>query len=290
VQLDAIEIDSLYQIVVVANKYLFTELELAVSDHIKKREKRMLDDKIDQLIAKLKSKKNFDRIQVNYFLLHWIHTVNGDDTEFLAKEKFTRAKFLDHLRDGILLCKLANKLVPGSVENIHEGEAAKEMVNQKANTFRFLKFLEKHDLISPRHMFNYQDFNAEGKSGYEAVAKTVLHLGLVAQDKFNQTGLDIDHITEEVSNLVQSKAHPVQNFFVSLMKKAERACTVTIIKSSSKQESVLPTDKIDEADEADEAECSNKENEAKAKTDKVPSTLQEKEIHPFEGTTPTTDT
>lgn len=55
----------------------------------------------------------------------------------------TKNQFLSFLRDGTLLAKLANRLQPGSIETVHDGEAAKEKTNQESNINAFINFAKE---------------------------------------------------------------------------------------------------------------------------------------------------
>lgn len=89
--------------------------------------------------------------QVNYYILDWVQKLAVEDeskraslpTKKGANDMITRSAFLSHLRDGQLLAQLANAFSAGSVETVHEGEAAKEKQNQTANIEAFIKFAKE---------------------------------------------------------------------------------------------------------------------------------------------------
>ncbi|VDK40395.1 unnamed protein product [Gongylonema pulchrum] len=86
--------------------------------------------------------------KANYKLLDWAQQLaveDGDKRQTLPgkNDAVTKSQFLSFLRDGTLLAKLANRLQPGSVETVHEGEAAKEKANQTSNINAFINFAKE---------------------------------------------------------------------------------------------------------------------------------------------------
>lgn len=55
----------------------------------------------------------------------------------------TKNQFLSFLRDGSLLAKLANRLQPGAIETVHEGDEAKDKDKQTSNINAFINFAKE---------------------------------------------------------------------------------------------------------------------------------------------------
>lgn len=68
-------------------------------------------------------------------MLEWIFNVLG--------EKVPAGNYEDILKDGVWLCKLANKMVPGSVKKIQERGTNFQLME---NVQRFQAFLKKYGL------------------------------------------------------------------------------------------------------------------------------------------------
>lgn len=69
-------------------------------------------------------------------------------------DSVTKNQFLSFLRDGSLLAKLANRLQPGTIETIHEGEAAKDKTNQASNINAFINFAKEKAGLSDEQVTN----------------------------------------------------------------------------------------------------------------------------------------
>jgi len=158
--------------------------------------------------------------KVNYHILEWIHNLALEETESreipVRDHGFvTRGQFLEDLRDGFLLARLANKLFPGSIETVNTSEAAKaNKEHQNANLEAFLQFAK--DKAGIEQLFEVNSLQEKGKAGFEAVFNTIFNLGLVAQEKFGQVGLDIPKIAEDSASAVESSF--VQNILNQLKK------------------------------------------------------------------------
>lgn len=157
--------------------------------------------------------------KVNYYLLDWMqkHVVE-DETKRQPlpgkNETVTRKQFLGYLQNGSVLAHLANKLSPGSVESIHEGEAVKEKPNQVANVQAFINFVKEKAGFPEDQVFTVEDLQEKGKAGYEAVFNTLFQLAMTAHEKFNQTAIDVDRVAEEAKNTIpQTIVQSIINFF-----------------------------------------------------------------------------
>lgn len=98
--------------------------------------------------------------QVNYHILNWTQgQAVPDETKRQLlpgkNEAVTRNQFLHFLRDGTILANLANKLSPGSVEVVHENDAAKEKANQITNIQGFINFAKEKAGLSDEQVINY---------------------------------------------------------------------------------------------------------------------------------------
>ena len=58
------------------------------------------------------------------------------------KESTSPKQFTSFLQDGSVLAKLANKLQPGSIETVHEGDDVKDKEKQTDNINNFISFLK----------------------------------------------------------------------------------------------------------------------------------------------------
>ena len=90
----------------------------------------------------------FPELQVNYQVLNWMQQLAIEEEDKRQplpgkNEAVTKNQFLGFLRDGIVLAKLAERLQPGSVETIHEGEEAKNKEKQTSNINAFINFAKE---------------------------------------------------------------------------------------------------------------------------------------------------
>ncbi|OZC12908.1 hypothetical protein X798_00543, partial [Onchocerca flexuosa] len=93
-------------------------------------------------------------------LLEWVAQLTGENFSTTGDMK----NFLEVLKDGTLLCSLANALQPNTVKKINNSAMA---FKQMENISFFLSFAEKHvtksELFQTVDLFEGQDPNAEAK-------------------------------------------------------------------------------------------------------------------------------
>ncbi|MCP9260358.1 hypothetical protein DINM_003718 [Dirofilaria immitis] len=166
--------------------------------------------------------------KVNYRLLDWAQqlAIEEEDKRQILPGKsdaVTKNQFLSFLRDGSLLAKLANRLQPGTIETIHEGDAAKDKTNQTSNINAFINFVkeklaslrsrrkqqltEEEDGINEAIIFTAADLQEKGKAGYQAVFNTLMQLALKAQSilskrLYSSSGIDIEQLIQAASQVV----------------------------------------------------------------------------------------
>jgi len=95
--------------------------------------------------------------ELSAVILRWVATITGEQFDTNGNP----ANFCQVFRNGVLLCKLANSLAPGSVKKINESKLAfKEMENISF----FLGFADKHinktELFQTVDLYEAQDPNA----------------------------------------------------------------------------------------------------------------------------------
>lgn len=103
-------------------------------------------------------------MQVNYRLLDWAQqlAIEEEDKRQILPGKsdaVTKNQFLSFLRDGSLLAKLANRLQPGTIETIHEGNAAKDKANQASNINAFINFAKEKAGLSEEQVTVFVSFD-----------------------------------------------------------------------------------------------------------------------------------
>uniref|UniRef100_A0A915Q6C8 Calponin-homology (CH) domain-containing protein n=1 Tax=Setaria digitata TaxID=48799 RepID=A0A915Q6C8_9BILA len=157
--------------------------------------------------------------KVNYRLLDWAQQLAIEEVDKRQalpgkSDSVTKNQFLSFLRDGSLLAKLANRLQPGSIETIHEGDAAKDKNNQASNINAFINFVKDKVGLSEEQLFTAADLQEKGKAGYQAVFNTLMQLALKAQGIFQQKGIDPEQLVQIASQVVPTNLiQTVLNFF-----------------------------------------------------------------------------
>jgi len=151
-------------------------------------------------------KSNASLNKVNYLILKWIQeTVEEDESKrkpLPGKPNSVEPKqFVSWLTDGVVLAQLANKLQPGSVESVHEGEAAADKANQTSNLQSFIDFKQKEG-IAPEQTVSVEELQGKWKTAYQSLFKTLYYTTTQAQQKFNTaTGLDAQQIADEITSM-----------------------------------------------------------------------------------------
>lgn len=196
--------------------------------------------------------------KVNYRLLDWAQqlAIEEEDKRQMLPGKsdaVTKKQFLTFLRDGSLLAKLANRLQPGAIETIHEGEAAKDKANQASNINAFINFAKEKGGLSEEQIFTAADLQEKGKAGYHAVFNTLMQLGLKAQRVFKQKGIDVEQLIQAASQVVPTNIiQTVLNFF----RRAQPTQTPKkLAKEAVEKEKTTTAEKVIEEKQTEEEIC-----------------------------------
>ncbi|VDK43024.1 unnamed protein product [Anisakis simplex] len=157
--------------------------------------------------------------KVNYQVLDWVQQLAVEDEDKRKtlpgkNDAVTKNQFLGFLRDGTVLAKLANRLQPGAIETVHEGEDAKDKAKQASNINAFISFAKEKAGLTDDQVFSIEDLHSKGKAGYQSVFNTLMQLGMNAQEKFEQKGVDTDQLMQVASQTVQTNiVQNILNFF-----------------------------------------------------------------------------
>uniref|UniRef100_A0A0K0EYU7 Calponin-homology (CH) domain-containing protein n=1 Tax=Strongyloides venezuelensis TaxID=75913 RepID=A0A0K0EYU7_STRVS len=182
--------------------------------------------------------------KVNSIVCNWITGLvnEGSETPIVTapgkNDTVTKNQFLAFLKDGTVLAHFANKISPGSVETVHEGENAQVKENQTSNIEGFIKFAKEKFELPEEHVFSVADIQEKGKEGYQAVFDTLTRIGMSIKDKFEKEGLDIDSITESAAKVTQNK------IFVTLLGLFNRAKAALTAKKSVGEKTADGKDKV----------------------------------------------
>ncbi|CAI4229903.1 unnamed protein product [Auanema sp. JU1783] len=150
--------------------------------------------------------------KVNHLVLQWVQQLavpeESERQAIPGKDgQVTRNQFLAFLRDGDILTKLANKLQPGAVE-VATAEEGADVVKQKEvqtqNIEAFSSWAKTNLGIEESKVLTASDLLEKGKAGYPAVFETLWNLGLKAQEKFSQAGLDVDAVVAAAGAVVRT--------------------------------------------------------------------------------------
>lgn len=216
--------------------------------------------------------------KVNSIVCNWMAGLinEGSETPIVnvpgKNENVTKNQFLTFLKDGTVLAHLANKISPGSIETIHEGENAQSKENQTSNIEGFIKFAKEKFELPENHVFSVADIQEKGKEGYQAVFNTLARIGMSVKDKFEKESLDIDSITESAAKVTQNK------IFVTLLGLFNRAKAALIAKKSVEdkvsdgKEKTTPEDGCEKEGETDANTTKEGEttgNEVNKETEKI---------------------
>lgn len=134
--------------------------------------------------------------KVSYAVLEWLYKTVGksDPVPGAKKQETTGKEFLGVIKDGSLLCDLANKLQPGAVQSVHKAEenATLEAEKQKENQQNFLSFAKDKAGVKESDLFKPDDL--ESPKGLPAVLATLTSLGAGAKEKFGVEGLNVESL------------------------------------------------------------------------------------------------
>uniref|UniRef100_A0A0R3RU62 Calponin-homology (CH) domain-containing protein n=1 Tax=Elaeophora elaphi TaxID=1147741 RepID=A0A0R3RU62_9BILA len=202
---------------------------------------------------------------VNYRLLDWAQqlAIEEEDKRQVLPGKsdaVTKNQFLSFLRDGSLLAKLANRLQPGTIETIHEGEAAKDKTNQASNINAFINFAKEKAGLSEEQIFTTADLQEKGKAGYQAVFNTLMQLALKAQSIFEQKGIDVEQLIQAASQVVPTNLlQTILNFF----RRAQPAQTPKkLAKEAEEKDKTTAVEKTVEEKHMEEEVCKKVDTQA----------------------------
>uniref|UniRef100_A0A0K0E849 Calponin-homology (CH) domain-containing protein n=1 Tax=Strongyloides stercoralis TaxID=6248 RepID=A0A0K0E849_STRER len=217
--------------------------------------------------------------KVNSIVCNWIAGLinEGSETPIVTvpgkNENVTKNQFLTFLKDGTVLAHLANKISPGFIETIHEGDNAQAKENQTSNIEGFIKFAKEKFELPENQVFSVADIQEKGKEGYQAVFNTLARIGMSVKDKFDKESLDIDSITESAAKVTQNK------IFVTLLGLFNRAKAALIARktveektSTDTKEKTTPEDGQEKEDEANTTSATKEGetgNEVNKETEKI---------------------
>jgi len=143
--------------------------------------------------------------KANHDVLDWIITEayteeEKDKKPVLPKSGFvTKKEFVEYFKDGVLLARFANKLKPGAVESVKEGEEAKTAENQKANVDGFLAFAKEH--LNEDQLFTSEDLE-KGKESYLKVFVALFQLAYKIPEAFQRSSFDFEKFFTELATIV----------------------------------------------------------------------------------------
>ncbi|VDM47388.1 unnamed protein product [Toxocara canis] len=210
---------------------------------------------------------------VNYQVLDWAQQLAVEDagkrqTLPGKNDAVTKSQFIGFLRDGALLAKLANRLQPGAIETVHEGEDAKDKTKQTSNVNAFIAFAKDKAGLAEDQVFALEDLQCKGKAGYHSVFNTLMQLGMKAQEKFEQKGIDTDQLVQVASQAVQtSLIQTILNFFRRARPAQSPKQLAKEAEEKERAEKVTPAEKVvEEKAAAVEGGCKKVETTAGADT------------------------
>jgi len=149
-------------------------------------------------IAKPQAKK------VAYQVLDWVNKLTGKTDAPVPgnadKQETSSKDFMQYLKDGALLAKLANVLQPNSVKTVHEStEKDKQMENIK----NFLNFVKEKAGLGVADTVKAEDVQAGKTSAFGGLLATLVALGGKATESFGGAqGLDLDGLLKTVQDFV----------------------------------------------------------------------------------------
>jgi len=130
--------------------------------------------------------------KVGFNVLDWVNRATGGQQPPPDNGKGETAPkdFMNYLKNGVQLAKLANFLSPGSARNINENPQSQP--SQLENIGKFLGFAKNIGGLGDSQLFKADDLN-QGK-GFGSVLSTLLSLGVNAQQNFGKQGLNAQSI------------------------------------------------------------------------------------------------
>lgn len=170
----------------------------------------------------------------NFYVLRWAvelayPAVEGASEEEQAQkpklpatEEVTKSQFLNYLKDGQLLARLANRLQPGAVAEPKEGAEHKgTKEDSKHNLDAFIQFAKDKAGLPEQQVFQAEDLLEKGKAGFSQVLNTLFQLTHVAKEKFDQPGLDLDAVITEIAGIApKSIIEKIRSFVFSKLRRS----------------------------------------------------------------------
>uniref|UniRef100_A0A915AN87 Calponin-homology (CH) domain-containing protein n=2 Tax=Parascaris univalens TaxID=6257 RepID=A0A915AN87_PARUN len=199
--------------------------------------------------------------KVNYQVLDWAQQLAVEDEEQRQtlpgkNDAVTKSQFLCFLRDGTLLAKLANRLQPGAIEIVHEGDDAKDKTKQTSNINAFITFAKEKAGLADDQLFTLEDLQSKGKAGYQPVFNTIMQIGMKTQEKFEQKGIDTDHLVQVASQAVRTNLiQTILNFFRRARPTQSPKQLAKEAEEKEKAEKAVPAEKVVEEKAFADEEC-----------------------------------
>lgn len=171
-----------------------------------KKEKQPPIDPKEDFIGWLKQRPSAFVHEANYEILNLIGQSVEDETKrpkLPENRLVTKSEFVQHLKDGTLLCHFANVLHPGAVETVKESEEElKDKENQKFNLDAFTKFLKDTAGIDESKVFNPDELLDKGKAAYASLVDSLIALLKVIPEKFQKAKeLEFDGLIDSISKI-----------------------------------------------------------------------------------------
>jgi len=160
--------------------------------------------------------------KASHMLLEWVTKIvdEGEETKTTLPGRdgmVTRNQFVNFLKDGQFLTKLANKLQSGAIEpaTTEEGaDAAKQKEVQKQNIEKFVAWANTQLGREGDNALTLADITEKGKAGFSSLFDTLWQLATRASEKFGKEGLDVDAVVQAANQIVgRNIIQSILNFF-----------------------------------------------------------------------------
>lgn len=199
--------------------------------------------------------------KVNYLVLEWLGSLIEEDPEKRQPipgsktQATTKNQFINFLKDGHFLATLANKLSPGSIETIHEGEALKSKDNQKANLQGFIDWAKNHLELAEDQIMSPEDLLEKGKQGFNSVFGTLWQLATRSHEKFGKEPINVDAVTEAAGQAVKTNIiQTILNFFKRARPQTTQSAKQAAIEQEEKERAEKSKEQEKEVDETEKTE------------------------------------
>jgi len=140
--------------------------------------------------------------KVGFNVLDWVNRATGGQQPPPGNEKGETAPrdFMNYLKNGVQLAKLANFLSPGAARNVNENPQSQS--SQLENIGKFLGFAKIMGGLGDSQLFKAEDLN-QGK-GFGNVLSTLINLGVNAPQNFGKQGLDANTLMQIATSAASS--------------------------------------------------------------------------------------